>query len=223
LKQYDVFGTRAKKYAELSSGSSKAFAWRTVTPASPFYVFLPQDEDVRIEYLRYPSIKQAMPVNVLGFQTHRDDFAVAFDRETIVSRCEALRDTHLKDSEIKAHFGLTDSQGWNVHEARKALRDDERWKRHIIRCLYRPFDIRWCYFSTAIMDRPRRELLDHVAGKKNLCLLVPRQISFLPWQHTGVSNMVAESCLVSTKTKEQNYNFPLYLYPDSNSLTWMCG
>jgi predicted helicase len=25
---------------------------------------------------------------------------------------------------------------------------------------------------------------------------------------------VAESCLVSTKTKEQNYNFPLYLYPN---------
>jgi predicted helicase len=53
--------------------------------------------------------------------------------------------------------------------------------------------------------------------------LVPRQISFLPWQHVAVSNTVAESCLISTKTKEQNYNFPLYLYPKRDSLALELG
>jgi predicted helicase len=180
LKQSDVFGTRSEKYAKLSRDSAKTIAWRQVTAVSPFYVFLPQNEEVRTEYLRYPSIKQAMPVNVLGFQTHRDGFAVAFDRETILCRCEALRDSHLKDAEIKAQFEVSDNRDWNVHDARKAIREDPKWKRHAIRCLYRPFDIRWCYFCTVAMDYPRRELLDHVAGKENLCLLVPRQISFLP-------------------------------------------
>jgi hypothetical protein len=218
LKQSDLFGTRADKYATLSKNTVKSLPWREVKPVSPFYVFLPQDEDVRAEYLRCYSIKQAMPVNVLGFQTHRDHFAVAFDRDTIVSRCEALRNSRLKDAEIKTRFELSDNRDWNVHNARRAIRDDAKWKSHIIRCLYRPFDVRWCYFSTVAMDYPRRELLDHVAEKENLCLLVPRQISFLPWQHTGVSDTVAESCLVSTKTEEQNYNFPLYLYPESDSL-----
>lgn len=223
LRQSDVFGTRAHKYTILSGNTTSTLTWQEVKPVGPFYVFLPQDEAVAAEYLIYPSIKDIMPVNVLGFQTHRDDFAIAFDRESIVARCEALRDHTLTDAEIRTRYALTDNRDWKLHDVRRAIRGDKNWKSHIIRCLYRPFDVRWCYFSTVAMDYPRRELLDHVAEKENLCLLVPRQISFLPWQHTGVSDTVAESCLVSTKTKEQNYNFPLYLYPKAGSLALESG
>jgi hypothetical protein len=66
------------------------------------------------------------------------------------------------------------------------------------------------------MDYPRRELLDHVAGRKNICLLIPRQLGVVGWRHVAASRDVAESCVVSTKTKEQNYNFPLYLYDEQN-------
>ena len=85
-------------------------------------------------------------------------------------------------------------------------------------CLYRPFDWRPCYFSEVSMDYPRRDLVDHVFCRKNLCVLVPRQIGTSNWQHAGVAKHVAESCLVSTKTREQNYNFPLYLYPKSEKV-----
>ncbi|MCK4601444.1 MAG: hypothetical protein KAU28_03190 [Phycisphaerae bacterium] len=159
-----------------------------------------------------------MPVNVLGFQTHRDHFAVAFDKETILARFETLRDGKQSDQEITARYKLRDNRDWHVRDARAAIMAKEAWKEHAIPCLYRPFDIRWCYFNTVAMDYPRRELLDHVAGKENICLLVPRQISFLPWRHAAVCDTVAESCLVSTKTKEQNYNFPLYLYPKRDTL-----
>lgn len=218
LKQFDVFGIRIDKYSFLNSNTVKSLAWRDVKAVSPFYVFLPQNEDIRAEYLNCPSIKQIMPINVLGFQTHRDGFAIAFDRETIISRCEALRDPHLKDADIKTRFGLKDGDGWNVNHARKEIRGDKKWESKVIRCLYRPFDVQWCYFSTVAMDRPRRELINHVAEKENLCLLIPRQISFPPWRHCSVSDMVAESCLISLKSKEGNYNFPLYLYPEPGSL-----
>jgi len=45
-------------------------------------------------------------------------------------------------------------------------------------------------------------------------LLVPRQIGTLGWSHCLATTEIAESCVVSNKTREQNYNFPLYLYPD---------
>jgi hypothetical protein len=218
MKQSDVFGTRSEKYSLLNNNSVKSIDWLEVNAVSPFYIFLPQDEDVRTEYLRCPSMKQIMPVNVLGFQTHRDGFAIAFDQETIISRCEALRDPHLKDEDIKTRFGLKDSGGWNVRRARKQIHDDKKWEDKVIRCLYRPFDVQWCYFSTVAMDRPRRELINHVVEKVNICLLIPRQISFPPWRHCSVSDMVAESCLISLKSKEGNYNFPLYLYPESGNL-----
>ena len=41
---------------------------------------------------------------------------------------------------------------------------------------------------------------------------MPRQIGTLGWRHIFTTREVAESCSISTKTKEQNYNFPLYLY-----------
>jgi hypothetical protein len=67
------------------------------------------------------------------------------------------------------------------------------------------------------MDYPRRQLQDHVAHRQNVCLLVPRQIGTLDWQHALVADVVAESCAISNKTKEQNYVFPLYLYPGTRS------
>ena len=42
---------------------------------------------------------------------------------------------------------------------------------------------------------------------------MPRQTSIIGWKHVGITNQLAESCALSTKTKEGNYVFPLYLYP----------
>jgi predicted helicase len=42
----------------------------------------------------------------------------------------------------------------------------------------------------------------------NLCLLVPRQIGIATWRHAFVATTPAESCLVSSDTKSQNYVFP---------------
>jgi predicted helicase len=54
--------------------------------------------------------------------------------------------------------------------------------------------------------------MQHMIAGNNLCLLVPRQIGTTRWCHALVSEEIAESCVVSNKTREQNYNFPLYLY-----------
>jgi len=48
------------------------------------------------------------------------------------------------------------------------------WKK-ITSCLYRPFDIRHCYFSNVAMDYPRRELQTHVFRKDNFCIGFGRQ------------------------------------------------
>jgi hypothetical protein len=62
------------------------------------------------------------------------------------------------------------------------------------------------------MDYPRRELLDHVAWRENIQILVSRQIGIAEWRHIFVADQPAESCCISDGTTEQNYCFPLYLY-----------
>src|SRR5208283_5745036 len=98
-----------------------------------------------------------MPVNVLGFQSHRDDFAVAFDRREIESRLTSLRTPQFSDNALKQEFSLADNRDWKLAEARKALMGREDWHKTVIRCLYRPFDKRWCCFDEIAMDYPRRE------------------------------------------------------------------
>ncbi len=211
----DVYGEREKKYEMLGRedvGTLKR-AWKQLVPSTPFYLFVPQDTSVREEYDKYWKITDVMPVNVLGFQTHRDHLAIAFDREAIEARVKNLIETAKTDTELLQAYDLTENDGWKLSEARRSLRQKKTPQSDVIHCLYRPFDHRWCYFNAAVMDRPRRELQDHVAGKENLCLISSRQQGTLGYRHAWVSREPVNDCLISNRSREANQVFPLYLYP----------
>jgi len=173
---------------------------------------VPEDGTLRDEYQRGWKITDAMPVNVLGFQTHRDNFAIDFDRAKLEERIAEMRNTELTDAEYAEKYGVKDNRDWHLRKARNTVSADQGWMEKLVPVAYRPFDDRWGYFSEVAMDYPRRELMENVAAKENVTLLVPRQITG-EWRHAGIAINVAESCWVSTKTKEQNYDFPLWLYP----------
>lgn len=59
-------------------------------------------------------------------------------------------------------------------------------------------------------------MLGHVAGRQNLCLLAPRQIGTPHWRHAFVAITPAESCVVSSDTKSQNYVFPARSFHDGD-------
>jgi predicted helicase len=213
VRHFDLWGAqRQSKYDWLDANQIHSTRWTTLAPATPHYLFIPQDTKRLKEYGRGWKVTEMIPVNVLGFQTHRDGFAIAHDKHEMEKRMDSLRSSLHSDEKLRERLNLRDNRDWNLPNARKAIRDDPNWRKKIIRCLYRPFDVQWCYFDEAAMDYPRRELKQHVEGRENVCMLLPRQIGFPPWQHSYSSTIVAESCVISTKTKEQNYVFPLYLY-----------
>jgi hypothetical protein len=213
-----LWGTRAYKYQWLTDNLIEPTRltdgnWAELHPQSPFYFFVPQANNLREEYARGKKITEIMPVNVMGFQSHRDHFAVDFDRDKLFQRISEMHEKQLsveKDQEFAAEYKLP-SADW-VATARQRLRADEDWQKHFIHCLFRPFDWRYCYFSNVVMDRPRKELLDHVAGKENICLLLSRQQATLGYHHAWVARDVANDCVISTKSREANQVFPLYLY-----------
>ncbi len=164
----DLWGSRESKYSWLWEHDVADTPWAALAPDSPAYMLVPQETALLVEYMRGWKITEAMPVNVLGFQTHRDKFAIDFERDRLEARLNEMRDTVLPDSEYAGRYGLQDNPGWQLRPAREALRKDEQWRDKLISCAYRPFDHRWCYFSEVAMDRPRRELKDHVAGRDTL-------------------------------------------------------
>ena len=208
----DLWGKRQAKYEWAARTKHSDVPWTEIDPRAPLYLFRQRDHLAAQAYEAFPRITDIFPINVLGYQTHRDHFAVAIDRSEIESRVAVMVGQKATDQEIKERFRLKDNSDWNVADARVALRKDRRATLGVVRTLYRPFDIRWCHFGHELMDRSRPEIIQHVVGRGNIQLLVPRQVTG-DWGHVCVSDLVPESCVVSSKSKEQNYTFPLYLYP----------
>jgi predicted helicase len=139
-----------------------------------------------------------------------------------------LRDPKLTDEYVAdCYFPPSSTESSSKRKARIAgiskLREQARalvdWHRPIIVCAFRPFDNRWCYFSSAVMDRPRKEILDNVAWRENIQLLVSRQIGVSFWRHISVTDEAAVSCYISDGSTEQNYCFPAYLYSVTDQRT----
>jgi len=216
LHHADLHGLRKAKYDWLNDHDVLTTDWQPLTPDSPFHLFKPQDTRSRDEFLALRDIQACMPVNVIGFQTHRDHYAIAEERETIEARVEQLRNGALTIGEYAAKHGLRGED--RVLEARRQLRGMENWQVPVVRCLFRPFDRRWCYLSIVAMDRPRPQLIAHVAGKKNLCLLLIRQMmDAIPYSHVLATDLPAIdrsfACSRGAATA-----FPLYLYPGEGEL-----
>jgi hypothetical protein len=210
----DLYGLRPDKYHALLESDLSSTTWQTLTPTAPFYLFVPQNLDLKGEYEQGWKVTEMMSVNVLGFQTHRDFFAIDFDRDKLYQRIKDMRENQLSDDEFRRKYSVTDNRDWQLAQARARLRQNEKWEQDLIECAYRPFDKRAAYFSEVAMDYPRRELVRHVMGKENLCLLTSRQQATVGYRHCWVAYTPANDCVISTTSREANQVFPLYLYPD---------
>ena len=121
-------------------------------------------------------------------------------------------DETISDTTILEKYTI--GHGFNLKKARTQLRSKKNWQHNIIECSYRPFDKRWCYLGYEFMDRPRREIMDHVAWRENLCLNLVRTD-----KNVGMARILYISSdptpAVFIEIKDGSSLFPLYLYPKS--------
>ncbi len=211
IHYHELIGSRAVKYKSLDCADISE--WAVIEPSKPYYLFVPQDTTKVAEYQSGWRLNEMAPVNVNGFKTHRDKFAVAFDLATILQRAEQMRTASNTVSLFREVNLLKDTRDWNLERAVQQIAEDNSWKEKVTKCAYRLFDNRFCYLSTVMMDLPRRELVENVLHKDNLCLLVPRQQGQAGFRHVWITKLPANDCVISNKSREVNQVFPLYLYP----------
>ncbi len=206
----DLWGTRTEKYRALLEAEKDSIDWCELQPSTPFYLFIPQDEVLREEYEQGWMVTEIFPVNVLGFQTHRDHFAIAYEKSDIKQRIKDMLDKSISDQNLRIKYDIRDNRDWRVPEARVSLQAASNPISNIIPCSYRPFDKRWCFFGYETMDYPRRELMSHVAWYKNLCLNVVRQTKAAEWKHVLISDDPTPAVFI--EIKDGSSVFPLYRY-----------
>jgi predicted helicase len=211
----DLWGKRLEKYKAAAEGTLKSLDLLALQPVTPFYLFARQDAEIRSEYQAGWRLTEIFPVNVLGFQTHRDDFAISFTEEEMKRKLRELADPKFSDDELARRYGLKSNRDWSFPDSRSAARKGEATSLQIV--AYRPFDDRWSEFSSLTMDYPRRELLDHVARRANITLLAPRGIGTKDWQHAFIADVPANDCVISNRSREANQVFPLWRFGNGDT------
>jgi predicted helicase len=121
-------------------------------------------------------------------------------------------DLKFSDNEIRDRFGLKNTREWTISQARKILSSDQNWRQWLSKCLYRPFDSRYIYYTPAMIDWPRHEVMRHMLTE-NLALCIGRAgqvVGQIPWDVLFSSRSIVDLNLFY---RGGNTVFPLYLYP----------
>ncbi len=211
----NVHGKRDVKYDFLSSATFRGVNYTEIKHEPPNYFYIKKDLNLQTTYEHGFSISDLMQTNVLGFQTHRDKFAIGFSKATIYDRINYLRDNNISTESIKTKFELIENKEWNLKDTRKLLNTLPHWEKDICKIAYRPFDYRYGYYNDAVMDRPRKEIKTHVQNKENWCLNIVRQTKMNFWGHVVISNLPSPALFV--EIKDGSNTFPLYLYSNNST------
>ena len=214
----DLFGSREEKYQTLASKSLASMSYTLLRPNSPFYLFAFQDQANRDEYEEMPLLSEMTHNHSVGVVTARDQLTIAFTPEEIWERVN--RFSLLEEEEARSEFNLRpDVRDWKVAYAQRDLREDPLEKSKILPILYRPFDIRFTYYTGRIkgfIGQPAAAIMSNMIEHDNIGLMTTRKIEVGDFGHAICANSMTESHSISLK--EVNYLFPLWIYPASDDL-----
>jgi len=208
----EIWGLREEKYEWLKGHDIMNTRWKRLKLAPEFYLFIPRDETLLKKYETYPKITEIFPVNSVGIVTARDNFAVAVDREALKRRLRQFIDKNLPDEIIRQTYKINDTDKFKLPEARGSVMKDPEWQEHIVRLLYRPFDERWVFYHDAVIERSRKEVMQHMLLGDNLGLITSRIIKGGIYQHAFTTKNITDAALLAANTASSSYLFPLYLY-----------
>ena len=215
----DMWGSREAKYNTLSKSDVQTTEWHELQPASPDYLFVPQEVEARAEYERGWKITDIFQISSIGVVTARDRLTIhrtAGDvRETVTDFVSFSVD------EARERYRLPrDSRDWQIHLAQADLRNHPNTEQHIAPIHYRPYDTRWTYYtgqSRGFHCMPRPTVMPHLLSE-NLGLCVCRVVKSPVWQHALITDKITEVSYISNRTSESGHVFPLYLYPNPEEM-----
>lgn len=210
----DLWGSKEEKFNWLKNNNIDTINWNKLKPNSPFYLFIPQDKDLWIEYMDGLKLTDIFKVYSAGIATARDHFTIQWTKEDML---EILRDfSQLPPEEARKKYNLRkDVRDWKVTFAQKDVINTKIDPNRVVPILYRPFDVRYTYYtgkSRGFLCMPRPEVMQHMLSGENIGLIVSRSVRGAPWRDVLVSTTIIEFGLIATRPGNTAPLFPLYLF-----------
>jgi predicted helicase len=211
----DLWGGREAKYKALSASDVSVTPWSELKPAAPHFYFVPRDFKQEAEYRQGWSLREAFLVSGNAIKTERDRVSIHFTKEGMRRAVEDFR--HLDEPALRQKFDLEqDSRDWKVASA-KADVLAHRGQDCFRPILYRPFDIRFTWYSgqsKGFIGTPGHALMRHMLAGENLGLITLRQT-----RRSETGTFLAARGLINKDAVsifDIGTVFPLYLYGDGH-------
>lgn len=212
----ELWGTQKKKEDALFQLSCSSKVWRKIDCNSPSYFFKPFDQRNKAEYDASFQITDLFPVKISGIISSRDEFVTDFQKSGLQSRIIDFCNPHISDPEFQIKYSLSENYSWNLSQQRKTISDYDQEKYEAI--MVKPFDSRVIYYDDNLVFRSRRNVMKNMINGKNIALSSSRQCSDA-WRHVFCTSTLSNFNLLGSAGRYGSGPiFPLYLYPEEDSL-----
>lgn len=207
-KYFDIWGTKEEKLQFLQSNDYATINWSSFSPQEPFYNFIPEDTKARELYSSFWSLKDIFTTFGTGLITSKDSLALQFSKKELIDVLKDFTSLEPEQARIKYNLG-PDTENWKVITAQKDVIDNDISEKLISQILYRPFDMRYTFFTgkaNGFHGRPKA-ISKSLFNQENLALVSARTNKTGVMDHFFVSSTLTEAKCAESST--QSYVFPL--------------
>ena len=207
---YDLFGKRQEKYAFLTDNTLSDIPFTRLPNIAPMYFMVPKDFAGSDKYNKGFQVSELFAINTSGVNTHRDTFAIDSHKITLEKRVADFFDNRISNEEITSQYKLKATPDWLNGKRRNTFNPAKISQIH-----YRPFDARWVYYSSDLVDRAREKVMRHFLVSENMGLVsVNRQPLNSAVSYYFVSKGIISNGYIRSDSVSKDTVFPLYIYPD---------
>lgn len=210
----DIFGTRRQKLDFLSSHQLQDIDFETIYPEAPFFEFCPKIDnynELKEQYEQGFKLDLLMPKKTQGLTTGNDKTLVLSDATSLKILIEDLI-SDKTDSILCEKYYFKDSE--KISDIRRALKNNLNRQKYITKICYRPFDEKWTYLNSDLIQRPRPLIQSSILGKENLMLCIGKQgtaIGNNEWSLVWISALPTDK---NVNPRGGAYIFPLLIFEE---------
>lgn len=209
----ELFGEREKKYEYLNANDLSTAGYKELTPAEPYYFFVPKDFNVQADYNKGIKIDELFKLNKAGIATGRDDLFIDMDKETLIRK---LHEVFECNDILTSKYKLKVTDTYKLCTTIKTAKYSEEYFRNL---LYRPFDTRYVYYDTRLLQRARYDVMKQFFNH-NVGLILSRMVlGNYEWNDVFITKDITEKGIMAMRVSNTAPIFPLYIYEDDSNQT----
>lgn len=208
----EFYGRRENKFMALNESDIQTIRWKKLNYSDPYYFFTPKDFGAIDEYRGGFKINDLFKLNSVGIVTSRDAFLISDDKIILENRLRDILSTDISNKEFEAKYNLK-TKYFDTDSARSSSKESQMAK--ILKCYYRPFDVRYILFDLNFIERGRDKVMRHMLSGNNIALVCSKQST-----RDNIDNVQVVDSVIELKFNSHDRNsniFPLYLFTNDGT------